>query len=163
MRRSLERLAVSKFRSSTISSSVMSRALAWSIPIRRASSSTPAVGMIPARGKEITLAMYEQGADIVFQIAGGTGVGVFEAAHEQGRYRHRRRLRPSHHRGGDGSRPSRADSDQHAKECRQLHLPRHHKAPRRHLAIRLGTEGLGIPEGGVGLAKNDFYDMSHVR
>ena len=30
--------------------------------------------------------MYEQGADIVFQIAGGTGVGVFEAAHEQGRY-----------------------------------------------------------------------------
>ena len=40
----------------------------------------------PARGKEITLAMYEQGADIVFQIAGGTGVGVFEAAQEQGRY-----------------------------------------------------------------------------
>ena len=30
--------------------------------------------------------MYEQGADIVFQIAGGTGVGVFEAAHEQGRF-----------------------------------------------------------------------------
>jgi basic membrane protein A len=40
----------------------------------------------PARGKEITLAMYEQGADIVFQIAGATGDGVFEAALEQGRY-----------------------------------------------------------------------------
>jgi len=40
----------------------------------------------PARGKEITLAMYEQGADIVFQIAGGTGQGVFEAADEQGRF-----------------------------------------------------------------------------
>ena len=40
----------------------------------------------PARGKEITLAMYEQGADIVFQVAGGTGVGVFEAAQEQGHF-----------------------------------------------------------------------------
>lgn len=40
----------------------------------------------PARGKEIALAMYEQGAAIVFQIAGGTGVGVFEAAHETQNY-----------------------------------------------------------------------------
>jgi basic membrane protein A len=40
----------------------------------------------PAKGKEITLAMYEQKADIVFQIAGGTGVGVFEAAQEQNHY-----------------------------------------------------------------------------
>jgi basic membrane protein A len=40
----------------------------------------------PARGKEIALAMYEQQADIIFQIAGGTGVGVFEAAQEQGHY-----------------------------------------------------------------------------
>lgn len=40
----------------------------------------------PARGKEIALAMYEQNASIVFQIAGGTGVGVFEAAQEAGRY-----------------------------------------------------------------------------
>ncbi|HYO88188.1 MAG TPA: BMP family ABC transporter substrate-binding protein [Candidatus Limnocylindrales bacterium] len=40
----------------------------------------------PARGKEIALAMYEQGANIVFQIAGGTGVGVFEAAFETENY-----------------------------------------------------------------------------
>ncbi len=40
----------------------------------------------PAKGKEIALAMYEQNADIVFQIAGGTGVGVFEAAEEQGHF-----------------------------------------------------------------------------
>jgi basic membrane protein A len=40
----------------------------------------------PAKGKEIALAMYEQGASIVFQIAGGTGVGVFEAAQETGNY-----------------------------------------------------------------------------
>ena len=37
----------------------------------------------PAKGKEITLAMYEQKADIVFQVAGGTGAGVIEAAKEK--------------------------------------------------------------------------------
>ena len=36
----------------------------------------------PAKGKELTLAMYEQGADIVYHVAGGTGEGVFEAAEE---------------------------------------------------------------------------------
>lgn len=40
----------------------------------------------PAKGKEIALAMYDQGADTVFQVAGGTGVGVFEAAAEQGHF-----------------------------------------------------------------------------
>jgi basic membrane protein A len=40
----------------------------------------------PAKGKEMTLAMYEQKADIVFNIAGGTGVGIFEAAQEQNHY-----------------------------------------------------------------------------
>ena len=36
----------------------------------------------PDRGKEIALAMYEDGADIVYQAAGGTGAGVFQAAKE---------------------------------------------------------------------------------
>ena len=36
----------------------------------------------PDRGKEIVLAMYEDGADIVYQAAGGTGAGVFQAAQE---------------------------------------------------------------------------------
>jgi basic membrane protein A len=40
----------------------------------------------PAKGKELTLAMYEQSADIVYQVAGGTGEGVFEAAEEAGHY-----------------------------------------------------------------------------
>jgi basic membrane protein A len=40
----------------------------------------------PARAKEITLALYEQGADIVFNVAGGSGQGMFEAALEQGHY-----------------------------------------------------------------------------
>jgi hypothetical protein len=40
----------------------------------------------PAKGKELAKAQYSQGADIVFQIAGGTGQGVFEAALEDGKY-----------------------------------------------------------------------------
>jgi basic membrane protein A and related proteins len=34
----------------------------------------------PDRGKEIGLAMYEDGADVVYHAAGGTGAGLFEAA-----------------------------------------------------------------------------------
>lgn len=40
----------------------------------------------PAKGKELALAMYEQDADIVYQVAGGTGEGVFEAAEETEHY-----------------------------------------------------------------------------
>lgn len=40
----------------------------------------------PARGKELALAMYEDNADIVYQVAGGTGSGVFEAAEETEHY-----------------------------------------------------------------------------
>ena len=38
----------------------------------------------PALGKELTLAQYNQGADIVFPVAGKTGVGSFDAAKEKG-------------------------------------------------------------------------------
>lgn len=40
----------------------------------------------PAKGKESALALYSRGADIVFQVAGKTGEGVFEAASEVGRF-----------------------------------------------------------------------------
>ena len=38
----------------------------------------------PALGRELTLAQYNQGANIVFPIAGRTGVGSFDAAKEMG-------------------------------------------------------------------------------
>lgn len=38
----------------------------------------------PALGKELTLAQYNNGADIAFPIAGRTGVGSFDAANEKG-------------------------------------------------------------------------------
>ena len=38
----------------------------------------------PALGKEFTLAQYNAGADIVFPVAGATGIGSFDAAKEKG-------------------------------------------------------------------------------
>ena len=40
----------------------------------------------PDKGKEAALSLYGQGADVVYAVAGKTGLGVFEAAQEQGRY-----------------------------------------------------------------------------
>lgn len=37
----------------------------------------------PAKGKELALAQYEQGADILFHASGSTGLGVFEAARDK--------------------------------------------------------------------------------
>lgn len=37
----------------------------------------------PGKGREMALAMHEQGADVVFQVAGGTGAGVIEAAKDE--------------------------------------------------------------------------------
>ncbi len=38
------------------------------------------------RGFDQATAMYEQGADVVFQVAGGAGIGVLRAAEDSGRY-----------------------------------------------------------------------------
>lgn len=40
----------------------------------------------PLKGKELTLAQYGQGADIVMNVASGTGVGILEGAKEAGKY-----------------------------------------------------------------------------
>lgn len=40
----------------------------------------------PARGLELASTQINQGADVVFQVAGGTGAGVFQAASDEGVY-----------------------------------------------------------------------------
>jgi basic membrane protein A len=40
----------------------------------------------PAVGLQMAKAMFEQGADIIYQVAGGTGIGVIQAAKETGHY-----------------------------------------------------------------------------
>jgi basic membrane protein A len=46
---------------------------------------TPEAFRNPVRGKELALSQYGQGADVIFQAAGSTGLGVFEAARDTGR------------------------------------------------------------------------------
>lgn len=110
----------------------------------------------PAKGKEITLAMYEQNADIVFQVAGGTGVGVFEAAAEQGHYAI----------GVDSDQATIIlDTDPEQAQRILTSMMKNvdnslYRAVELYLAgeLPLGqAEGLGIAEGGVGLAYNDIY------
>ncbi|MCG8594184.1 MAG: BMP family ABC transporter substrate-binding protein, partial [Kiloniellales bacterium] len=40
----------------------------------------------PAKGQQMAQAMFDEGADIVYQVAGGTGIGIIEAAKQAGRY-----------------------------------------------------------------------------
>lgn len=40
----------------------------------------------PAKGKELILAQYDQGADIAFNVAGETGLGLIDAAKEKNKY-----------------------------------------------------------------------------
>lgn len=40
----------------------------------------------PAKGEQMANAMFDAGADIVYQVAGGTGIGIIEAAKARGAY-----------------------------------------------------------------------------
>lgn len=40
----------------------------------------------PTKGQQLAESMFEQGADIVYAVAGGTGAGVIQAAEDAGRY-----------------------------------------------------------------------------
>jgi basic membrane protein A len=46
---------------------------------------TPEAFRNPERGKELALSEYQAGANVVYQAAGATGLGVFEAARETGK------------------------------------------------------------------------------
>ncbi len=113
----------------------------------------------PAKGKEIALSMYEQGADFVFGIAGFSGQGVIDAAKDKGKY------------------AIGVDSDQAAiigatdpKAAQQI-LTSMQKNVDNSLfrALSLAKDGklawgqleqIGLAEGGVGLSKNDIYNKA---
>jgi basic membrane protein A and related proteins len=111
----------------------------------------------PARGKEIALAMYQQGADIVFQIAGGTGMGVFQAAQEMGKYAI-----------GVDSDQATIIAETNPEQARFIPtsmLKNVDNSLYRAISLHLDgqleygkTEALGVAEGGVGLAYNNFFD-----
>jgi len=110
----------------------------------------------PAKGKEITKAMYRQGAAIVFNVAGGTGVGILEAAAEDGRWAI----------GVDSDQYEIFKAQKPAIASRILTSMLKNVDNSLHRALRLAREGkvpwgkaeaLGIAEGGVGLARNENF------
>ncbi|MDC0609327.1 BMP family ABC transporter substrate-binding protein [Vibrio sp.] len=48
--------------------------------------STPAAFSDPAKGSELAKSQFSQGADIIYAAAGGTGLGVYQAAADAGKY-----------------------------------------------------------------------------
>lgn len=111
----------------------------------------------PAKGKELALAMYQQGADIVFQVAGGTGVGVFQAAQEMGKYAI-----------GVDSDQATIIFDTNPEQAPFIITSMLknvdnslYRAMKMYIegTLPYGTvENLGVAEGGVGLAKNQWLD-----
>lgn len=110
----------------------------------------------PAKGKEITKALYRQGAAIVFNVAGGTGVGILEAAAEDGRWAI----------GVDSDQFEIFKSQKPAIANRILTSMLKNVDNSLYRALKLAQEGkapwgkaeaLGIAEGGVGLARNDNF------
>ncbi|MCS7251554.1 MAG: BMP family ABC transporter substrate-binding protein [Anaerolineae bacterium] len=110
----------------------------------------------PAKGKELTKAMYRQGASIVFNVAGGTGLGILEAAAEEGRWAI-----------GVDSDQWLMLKDQKPEVAAHILTSMLKNVDRSiYWALKLTLEGkipwgrvetLGIAEGGVGLAKNENY------
>jgi len=110
----------------------------------------------PAKGKELSLAMYRQGADIIFNVAGNTGIGLLEAAKEVDRW------------------AIGVDSDQAIiYESTDPEIAKRivtsmmknvdlsiFRGIKMHMEGRLvygQAEALGILEGGVGVADNKYY------
>lgn len=107
-----------------------------------------------AKAKEIALNMYNQGVDVIWQVAGGAGAGVFEAAAQAGRY------------------AIGVDSDQTISFAGQPELAKTivtsmykdcGKAVQRAVDMFIageypsGVETLGLAQGGVGLIENEQY------
>lgn len=109
------------------------------------------------KGKELGLIQYRSGVDVSFNVAGGTGLGLMDAAFEQDAYAI----------GVDSDQammfketdPDKADNiiSSAVKRIDQAIL----NAVKKHLAgeLEYGThDELGVAEGAVGLAKNEYYE-----
>lgn len=111
----------------------------------------------PAKAKEIALAMYQQGADIIFQVAAASGMGVIQAAAEAGKYAL-----------GVDSDQATILMDSNPDQAKQVLTSMMKNVDNSlYRAIKLDQEGtlkygtaeaLGVIEGGVGLAKNQIYE-----
>ena len=95
--------------------------------------------------KEVALNQIGQGSDVVFQVAGGCGLGALTAAKEHERLGHRRRQRPGV--------PRHAHPDERDEEGRRGRLRRRSSSPR-HGKFKGGVDGLfNVKNDGVGYGK----------
>lgn len=104
----------------------------------------------PAQGRELAEAQIDQGADVIFQVAGGTGFGVFEAANNRGVYAI----------GVDSNQNPLAPGTIVTSVLKNVDNSLF-QAMERFVAGELPfgvTETLGLAEDGVGLAEDEFYD-----
>lgn len=110
----------------------------------------------PAKGKELALAQYNQGADISFNVAGETGLGLLDAAKEMKKYAI----------GVDSDQYLMfKDSDPEKASYIVTSMMKNvdksiHRAIKLHIEGKLPygqAEALGIKEGGVGVADNENY------
>ncbi|WMM24572.1 BMP family ABC transporter substrate-binding protein [Tissierella sp. MB52-C2] len=111
----------------------------------------------PAKGKELGLVQYNSGADISFNVAGGTGLGLIDAATEKNGYAI----------GVDSDQAMLfKDSDpEKAAHIASSAVKRIDQAifdaVKKHIegTLEYGTHNsMGVAEGAVGLAKNEYYD-----
>jgi len=54
--------------------------------IQNMTGTTPAAWNDPGRGSELAKGQFDRGADVVYAAAGGTGVGVYQAAKDSGKF-----------------------------------------------------------------------------
>ena len=114
-----------------------------------------------ARGKELGLSMYNQDASLVFNVAGGSGVGLIEAAVDQDRQV----------LGVDSDQAAMYETqgqDDYAAVIPTSVLKNVGDSLSRAIGLRLednlaigATEYLGLAEEGVGLADNDFFQEAY--
>lgn len=111
-----------------------------------------------AKGKELGLSMYGQDASMVFNVAGGSGVGLIEAGVEQG----------NHVLGVDSDQAMmyhENGQEDYASVIPTSVLKNVGDSLHRAISLQLSgelavgeTETLGLVEGGVGLADNQYYE-----
>ncbi|MDF2520038.1 MAG: basic rane lipoprotein [Clostridia bacterium] len=111
----------------------------------------------PAKGKELGLVQYNSGADISFNVAGGTGLGLIDAAKDKNRYAI-----------GVDSDQAMLFKDTDAEKASRIVTSAVKRIDQAiYNAVKAHQEGtleygkhnqVGIAEDGVGLAKNEYYE-----
>ena len=108
--------------------------------------STPAAWNDPARGAELTRSQIDRGADVVYHAAGGTGVGVIQAAADAGKLAI----------GVDSNQNGLAPGSVLTSMLKRVDVAAYEKfMDAKNNAFTSGVQVLGIAEGGVDWALDD--------